>query len=233
MHLPLHFGSSSSLNNLVPVLSSAAASVAAKFTMTIASLATTASTAHPISIVALICCCQLLFAASVYVMLTRKNDPTVIHLHMATTPVAQEVPVTQEVPVAQETQEAQQTQEIPVAQVSLEEQDVPFPTEYQNYTIQVPKQPRKHRNLKDYLQDGQRVRHTNKTHGTLYARYNVTYNSIICDDGAKFKNPSGFAKYHLRSLFPENPKRTADGWTECQTEVDGKWVKMKTLTPLV
>jgi hypothetical protein len=228
MNYPLYFGSTSMVYNLVPVLSSAAASVAAKFTMTIASLATTASAADPVSIVALVCCCQLLFAASVYLLLTKKNEPTVIHLHMTNTPVAKEVPVvqeTQEVPVVQE------TQEVPVAQVSLEEQDVPFPTEYQNYTIQVPRQPRKHKDLKDYLQDGQRVRHTNKTHGSLYARYNATFNSIICDDGAKFKNPSGFAKYHLRSLFPENPKRTADGWTECQTEVDGKWVKMKTLTP--
>jgi hypothetical protein len=184
------------------MFSSAAASIATKFTMLIASAATTASAADPVSIVALICCCQLLFAASVYALLTRKQEPTVVHVHMSS---AQQ-PVTEV-----------QHQE-PVKEVQPQEPLAP---------IRIPKQTHPHKRLQDYLQDGQRVRHKNKT-GNLYGQYNATSDRIISEDGTALRTLSGFAVHHLQSINP-GKTHTADGWARCEVDVAGTWVQANTL----
>lgn len=196
MNIPLSFG-------VVPILSSAAVSIATKFTMLVASAATTAKSADPVSIVALICCCQLLFAASVYALLTRKQEPTVVHVHMSS---------------AQEPVKEVHPQE-PVKEVVPQEPLAP---------IRIPKQTHPHKRLQDYLRDGQRIRHMNKADGFLYGQYNAISNRIICEDGTMLRTLSGFAVHHLQTLNP-GKTHTADGWARCEVDVAGTWVKANCL----
>ena len=81
---------------------------------------------------------------------------------------------------------------------------------------------KKTRNMAKCFTNGQRIRHTivgiNKT---LNGTYDSSKNEIVCDDKS-YDTLSGFAISHHRIYNPA--RKTANGWTECKCEVDGKWI---------
>lgn len=190
--------------NLFPVFSSAATSFATRFTMTVASVA---EKADPVSIVALICCCQILFAASVYVFMTRKTEPMVINLNVSNTPEK----------VEKEAEAAPAAEERPAALEPLA-------------PIRVPKPRHSFRQLHEYLADGQPIRHRVRGHEYFYATYNANSNNIVCTDGTVVKSLSGFAVHNIRQSNPNIVNPQADGWARCEVQIeDGSWVKANTL----
>jgi len=199
MNIPL-------MANLFPVFSSAATSLATKFTMTVASVA---EKTDPVSIVALICCCQILFAASVYVLMTRKVEPMVINLNVSNVPEKKE----EEEPVAPMAEEERPAAPVPLA------------------PIRVPKPRHSLKDLHEYLADGQPIRHRVRGHQYFYGSYNAGGANIICTDGTVVKSLSGFAVHNIKQANPNLAKPQADGWARCEVQIeDGSWVKANTLT---
>jgi hypothetical protein len=75
------------------------------------------------------------------------------------------------------------------------------------------------RDMSRVFTDGQRIRHTIGEH-TILGRYDATENGIIYD-GITY-SLSGFAVNHYRGQ--NTGRTTANGWMECEAEVDGEWV---------
>ena len=70
--------------------------------------------------------------------------------------------------------------------------------------------------------DGQRIRHTIGITKIWIGTYDASKNGITYDDEL-YKSLSGFATSH--HIIDNNHNRTtANGWVECECEVDGKWV---------
>jgi hypothetical protein len=78
------------------------------------------------------------------------------------------------------------------------------------------------RDMTKCFTDGQRIRHTIGINKTWIGIYNSSKNGIICD--TKFyKSLSGFAETHYSIDRPDRVK-SANGWKECECEVNGKWI---------
>jgi hypothetical protein len=90
------------------------------------------------------------------------------------------------------------------------------------------KKPKKNKNMRECFRHGQQIRHTiiNCNH-TWTGSYSSVDNTIFCE-GLSYKSLSGFASRHYAK---ERPDRTpnANGWDECQAEVNGEWVPVESL----
>ena len=70
---------------------------------------------------------------------------------------------------------------------------------------------------------GQRIRHTIDDH-VICGIYDLSENEIVCIEET-YRTLSAMAKAHFRQECPERRKKnTADGWKECEGEIDGKWI---------
>ena len=173
-------------------------SMAKKFTLTIASVA---DKTDSMTVVALICGCQILFALSVYFFMLRKTEPMTINVNVSNTSEGAP-PVEEERPAAQE----------------------PLPP------IRVPKPRHSFRQLHEYLADSQPIRHRVRGHEYFYATYNANSNNIVCTDGTVVKSLSGLAVHSIRLANPNLVNPQADGWARCEVQIeDGSWVKANTL----
>jgi len=75
--------------------------------------------------------------------------------------------------------------------------------------------------------NGQRIRHTIGVNKTWIGIYDSSKNGIICD-GKFYKSLSGFAKTHY-SIDITDRVRSANGWKECECEVNGEWISTHNL----
>ena len=82
--------------------------------------------------------------------------------------------------------------------------------------------------MRNYFEDGQRIRHTISKiiNDTWIGIYNKEKDEIQYE-GVCHKSPSRFAKEHLKKSRPDRTSQI-NGWTACEYEVDGKWIKIDT-----
>ena len=80
--------------------------------------------------------------------------------------------------------------------------------------------------MRNHFEDGQRIRHTisKNINDTRIGIYNKVKDEIHYE-GQKYKSPSEFAKEHFKQKRPDRTPET-NGWTACEYEVDGKWIKI-------
>ena len=83
------------------------------------------------------------------------------------------------------------------------------------------------RNMANCFTNGQRIRHTIGINKTWIGIYDASKNEIICDTKS-YKSLSGFASTHYSIERPDRGN-SANGWAECDYEVDGKWISTYTL----
>jgi hypothetical protein len=70
--------------------------------------------------------------------------------------------------------------------------------------------------------DGQRIRHNSGNDNYWFGIYNSSKNGII-HNNRFYKSLSGFAETHYSIDRPDRVK-SANGWRECECEINGKWV---------
>ena len=81
---------------------------------------------------------------------------------------------------------------------------------------------RGNRDMSKCFTNGQRIRHTIGINKTWIGIYDSSKNKIMYD--TKFyKSLSGFAEMHYSITRPDRVK-SANGWFECECEVNGKWI---------
>ena len=78
------------------------------------------------------------------------------------------------------------------------------------------------RNMAKCFTNGQRIRHTIGINKTWIGIYDASKNEIICDTKS-YKSLSGFAGTHYSIERPDRGN-SANGWAECDYEVNGKWI---------
>lgn len=82
------------------------------------------------------------------------------------------------------------------------------------------------RDMAKCFTNGQRIRHTVDNNKTWIGVYDSSKNGIICDEKF-YTSLSNFALLHNRVYNPT--RKSTDGWTHCECEVDGKWVSTYSL----
>ena len=70
--------------------------------------------------------------------------------------------------------------------------------------------------------NGQRIRHTIGINKTWIGIYDSSKNGIIYDTNF-YKSLSGFAEMHY-SIDRTDRVKSANGWKECECEINGKWI---------
>ena len=70
--------------------------------------------------------------------------------------------------------------------------------------------------------NGQRIRHTIGINKTWIGIYDSSKNGIIYDKNF-YKSLSGFAAMHY-SIDRKDRVKSANGWKECECEINGKWI---------
>ena len=83
------------------------------------------------------------------------------------------------------------------------------------------------RDMTKCFTNGQRIRHTIGINKTWIGVYDSSKNGIVCDRQF-FKSLSGFAQTHY-SIDRIDRCKEANGWRECECEVDGKWISTYSL----
>jgi hypothetical protein len=81
-----------------------------------------------------------------------------------------------------------------------------------------------HRDMSIRFTDGQKIRHKGRNCITWIGTYIASLNRIL-HDGLYYKSPSGFAEAHYHNS-PHSTRRTANGWKECEYEIDGTWISI-------
>lgn len=82
------------------------------------------------------------------------------------------------------------------------------------------------RDMTKFFTHGQRIRHTYGVNKTWIGTYDSSRNGIVCDD-TFYSSLSKFALAHNRINNPT--RKTTNGWSECQFELDGKWISTDSL----
>ena len=83
--------------------------------------------------------------------------------------------------------------------------------------------------MRKYFQDGQRIRH--ETQKDIWiGHYDRKTNKIFCN-GNHYYSLSGFAKTHKKAINP-NIFGNTNGRTDCEIEVNGRWVSPPPRQPL-
>jgi len=75
--------------------------------------------------------------------------------------------------------------------------------------------------------DGQRIRHPIGINNTWIGTYDYSRNGIVYD-GNFYKSLSGFAGAHY-SIDRTDRCKEANGWKECECEVEGEWISTYSL----
>lgn len=83
------------------------------------------------------------------------------------------------------------------------------------------------RNMSKCFTHGQRLRHTIGINKTWIGIYDASKNEIICDTKS-YKSLSRFAATHYSIERPDRGN-SANGWAECECEVNGKWISTYSL----
>jgi len=83
------------------------------------------------------------------------------------------------------------------------------------------------RDMSKCFKNGQRIRHTIGIDKTWIGTYDSLKNRILYD-GKFYKSLSGFAESHY-SIDRTDRCKEANGWKECECEVDGKWISTYSL----
>jgi hypothetical protein len=83
------------------------------------------------------------------------------------------------------------------------------------------------RDMAKCFTNGQRIRHTIGINNTWTGTYDSSKNGIVYD-GKFYKSLSGFAQTHY-SIDRTDRCKEANGWKECECEVDGKWISTYSL----
>lgn len=78
------------------------------------------------------------------------------------------------------------------------------------------------RDMTKCFTSGQRIRHTIGINKTWIGIYDSSKNGIVCD-GKFYKSLSGFAETHY-SIDRTDRCKEANGWKECECEVDERWI---------
>ena len=101
-------------------------------------------------------------------------------------------------------------------------------------TIKVSKSvPRGRRNMAECFADGQLIRHMldlklvdgTYANSVWTGRYSASKNAIV-RNGQIYTSPSGFACAHYLADRPDRETPNANGWRECEYQVDGEWRSM-------
>ena len=87
---------------------------------------------------------------------------------------------------------------------------------------------KKSKDMKKFFTHGQRIRHRIGINKIWTGAYDSSRNGIVCDD-IFYDSISPFAKNHNKVELPHRLSNTANGWRECECEVDGKWVSADSL----
>jgi len=86
-------------------------------------------------------------------------------------------------------------------------------------------QPSSGRDMARCFKDGQQIRHCINDNIWL-AKYESSSNSILFNT-TNYKSLSAFALAHQKVCKPD--RRTANGWVECEYELDGNWISTSSL----
>ena len=78
------------------------------------------------------------------------------------------------------------------------------------------------RDMSKCFTNGQRIRHTIGINKTWIGTYDSSVNGIIYDN-TFYKSLSGFAEMHY-SIDRTDRVKSANGWKECECEVNEKWI---------
>ena len=78
------------------------------------------------------------------------------------------------------------------------------------------------RDTRKCFTNGQRIRHTIGINKTWIGIYDSSKNGIIYDTNF-YKSLSGFAEMHY-SIDRTDRVKSANGWKECECEINGKWI---------
>jgi len=79
------------------------------------------------------------------------------------------------------------------------------------------------RDMTKCFTNGQHICHRIGINKIWNGEYDSTKNAIVCD-GKPYYSLSEFAKAHNKAELPQRLTNTANGWRECECEVDGKWI---------
>ena len=79
-----------------------------------------------------------------------------------------------------------------------------------------------HRDMAKCFTNGQRIRHIIDINKKWVGIYNSTKNGIMCNEKF-YKSLSGFAEMHYSIDRPDRVK-SANGWKECEYELNGNWI---------
>ena len=85
------------------------------------------------------------------------------------------------------------------------------------------------RDMRQCFVDGQRIRHLIGINKELIGIYNASTNDIVCGT-TSYQSLSGMAKAHNKNEFPHRLTFQANGWKECECEIDGKWMSTYSLS---
>jgi hypothetical protein len=113
-----------------------------------------------------------------------------------------------------------------------DEEDDEEDYEKEYYTESVP--PVKHNNVKGCrdmtkcFTNGQLIRHTIGINKTWIGAYDLSKNQIMYN-GKLYTSLSRFACAHNLGELTHRITNTANGWKECECEVDGKWISTYSL----
>jgi hypothetical protein len=81
------------------------------------------------------------------------------------------------------------------------------------------------------FEHGQRIRHKCGDGKEWIGIYDSCKNRIE-HEGESYKSLSGFAETHY-SVDRTDRRKEANGWKECECEVDGEWISTFALHPLI
>jgi len=73
----------------------------------------------------------------------------------------------------------------------------------------------------------QPVRHEIHVNGDTLTRTGLYRGGVVIWEGKEYTSLSAFALDHYKAVHPT--RTTANGWTECQTLIEGKWKRMNEL----
>jgi len=85
------------------------------------------------------------------------------------------------------------------------------------------------RDMAKCFKNGQRIRHTIGINKTWVGTYDSSTNQILYDRKL-YTSLSRFACAHNLTELTHRITNTANGWKECECEVDGKWISTYSLT---
>ena len=89
------------------------------------------------------------------------------------------------------------------------------------------------RSMKKCFVNGQPIRHKIKSTGDIWVgRYDIARMGITRGENVYY-SPSAFAVAHNKVVLTHRVAQTANGWSECECQIDGNWVSIFNLPEIV